>query len=211
VNWGSIAAFELVLESTFGDQNKKTNAENQLALLRQGTKTAEEYFQEFNQLVRTAGYQRNHDDVLVRYLHEQVKSNIIDKIYGSGHLPYTYHGWRTTIIDINGLDRRRAEQKRALSAQYSHKPTLPASFPKTATEKRTGTGVTYTGQGQKMDIDQAKAKDLCFRCSKTGHMARNCPDKPKFQVRALKAELSKEEKEELAKTLREVGFLGTQQ
>jgi Retrotransposon gag protein/Zinc knuckle len=210
-NWGSIDDFELILESTFGDQNKKTNVENQLALLRQGTRTAEEYFQEFDQLVQTAGYQRNHDNVLVRYLHEQVKQSIVDKIYSSGHLPYTYVGWRTMIIDINGLDRRRAEQKKALTAQYSHKPTPPAAFPKTSMEKRTGTGVMYTGQGQKMDVDQAKAKGLCFHCGKPGHMARNCPDKPKLQVRTITAELSKEEKEELAKTLREEGFSGTQQ
>jgi hypothetical protein len=210
-NWGSIEDFEAILESTFGDQNKKVNAENQLALLWQGTRTAEEYFQEFDQLVRTAGYQRNHDDVLVRYLHEQVKQGIIDKIYSSSHLPYTYIGWRTTIIEIDGLDRRWAEQKKALATQYSHKPTPAASYLKTATEKRTGTGVTYTGQGQKMDIDQAKAKGLCFCCGKPGHMARNCPNKPKFQVRAITTELSKEEKEELAKTLREEGFSGTQQ
>ena len=210
-NWGSIDDFELILESTFGDQNKKTNVENQLALLRQGTRTAEEYFQEFDQLVQTAGYQRNHDNVLVRYLHEQVKQSIVDKIYSSGRLPYTYVGWRTMIIDINGLDRRRAEQKKALTAQYSHKPTPPATFPKTSMEKRTGTGVMYTGQGQKMDVDQAKAKGLCFHCGKPGHMARNCPDKPKLQVCTITAELSKEEKEELAKTLREEGFSGTQQ
>ena len=211
LNWGSIDDFETILEGTFGDQNKKTNAENQLALLRQGPKTAEEYFQELDQLVRTAGYQRNHNDVLVRYLHEQVKQSIVDKIYSSGCLPYTYVGWRTMIIDINGLDRRRTEQKKALTAQYSHKPAPLASFPKTSTEKRTGSGVTYTGQGQKMDVDQAKAKGLCFCCNKPGHMARNCPDKPKFQVCAITAELSKEEKEELAKTLCEEGFSGTQQ
>jgi hypothetical protein len=140
-----------------------------------------------------------------------VKQNIINKIYSSGRLPYTYIGWRTMIIDINRLDRRRAEQKKALTAQYSHKPTLPTSFPKTTMEKRTGTGVMYMGQGQKMDVDQAKAKGLCFCCGKPGHIAQNCPDKPKFQVRALTAELSKEEKEELAMMLCEDGFSGTQQ
>jgi Retrotransposon gag protein len=72
-NWGSAADFEMQCHSIFGDQNKRLNAKKQLALLQQGSKTAEEYFQEFNQLVRTAGYQQNHDDVLVKYLHEQVK------------------------------------------------------------------------------------------------------------------------------------------
>jgi Zinc knuckle/Retrotransposon gag protein len=210
-NWGSAADFEAQCRAIFGNQNKKPNAENQLAQMRQSTRTAEEYFQEFDQLVRTAGYQQNHDDVLVKYLHEQVKTSIIDKVYSSGQLPTSYQEWRAAIINIDGLERRRAEQKKAWSMQHPQKLPSPGSYPKTTTEKRTGTGVTYTGQGQKMDVDQAKAKGLCFRCGKPGHMARNCPDKPKFQVRALTAELTKEEKEELAKTLREEGFLGTQQ
>ena len=209
--WGSAADFEAQCQSIFGDQNKKPNAENQLALMQQGAKTAEEYFQEFDQLVQTAGYQQNHDDVLIKYLHEQVKWGIVDKIYSSGHLPSTYQEWRSVIINVDGLDHRRAEQKKAQSAQHLRKVAPPASFPKAVAEKCTGTGVTYTGQGQKMDVDQAKAKGLCFRCGKSGHMAWNCPDKPKFQVRALTAELTKEEKEELAKTLREKGFSGTQQ
>jgi Retrotransposon gag protein/Zinc knuckle len=205
-NWGSAADFETQCRAIFGDQNKKPNAENQLAQLRQGAKTAEEYFQEFDQLVRTAGYQQNHDDVLIKYLHEQVRVGIIDKIYSVGQLPITYQEWRLAIINIDGLERRRAEQKKAWSIQHPQRSAQPGSFPKATTEKRTGTGVTYTGQGQKMDVDQARAKGLCFRCGKSGHMARNCPDKPKFQVHALTAELTKEEKEELAKTLCEEGF-----
>jgi hypothetical protein len=50
-NWGSINDFETILENKFGDQNKKTNARNHLVLLQQETRMAEEYFQEFNQLV----------------------------------------------------------------------------------------------------------------------------------------------------------------
>jgi Retrotransposon gag protein len=103
-NWGSAADFEVQCQSIFGDQNKRPNTENQLALLQQGTKTAEEYFQEFDQLVRTAGYQQNHDNVLIKYLHEQVKWSIVDKIYSSGHLPNTYQEWRSAIINVDGLD-----------------------------------------------------------------------------------------------------------
>ena len=210
-NWGSATDFEAQCQTIFGDQNKRPNTENQLALLQQGTKTAEEYFQEFDQLVWTAGYQQNHDDVLIKYLHKQVKWSIINKIYLSGHLPSTYQEWQSAIVNVDGLDRWRAEQKKVLSAQHPWKAASPGSFPKATTEKQTGTGVTYTGQGQKMDMDQARAKGLCFHCGKSSHMARNCPDKPKFQVRSLTAELTKEEKEELAKTLHEEGFSGTQQ
>jgi hypothetical protein len=48
VNWGTTDDFYEICERTFGDQNKKPNAGSQLALLRQGSRTAEEYFQEFD-------------------------------------------------------------------------------------------------------------------------------------------------------------------
>ena len=47
---------------------------------------------------------------------------------------------------------------------------------------RTGTGVTYGGQGMKMDIDKVKAEGRCFKCGKPGHISRNCPNQ-KVQVR----------------------------
>jgi len=77
---------------------------------------------------------------------------------------------------------------------YAHKPT---STPKPITEKRTSTRVTYTGQGQKMDLDAAWAKGICFRCGKPGHMSKNCPDKGKFVT-----ELTEDEKKEMVQTLK---------
>ncbi|KIM87729.1 hypothetical protein PILCRDRAFT_3491 [Piloderma croceum F 1598] len=104
-DWGTMDDFYRKCELMFGNQNKKLNAEHQLALLKQGTRTTEEYFQEFDQLVRTAGYQTNHNDVLIKYIHKQVKTSIIDRIYASGHLSQDYHDWKMTVIHIDGLDR----------------------------------------------------------------------------------------------------------
>jgi Retrotransposon gag protein len=106
IDWGTADKFYAKCEEMFGDQNKKANTEHQLALLRQGTRTAEEYLQEFEQLVRTAGYQRGYFDVLIKYFHEQVKPSVIDKIYASGKLPKYYSEWKEKILDIDGLERR---------------------------------------------------------------------------------------------------------
>ncbi|KIM87702.1 hypothetical protein PILCRDRAFT_86045 [Piloderma croceum F 1598] len=180
-NWGTLTTFQEKCEATFGDQNKKSSAEHQLALLKQGTRSTKEYFQEFDQLSNRA-------------------------FYAGGQLPGGYTDWKMSVINIDGLDRRRAEQRRALSVHYSHPTPKPASFPKAVTEKRTGTGVTYTGQGQKMDLDAAKAKGLCFSCRKPRHMRKDCPDKKKFQVREIITEFTEEEKKEMAEALKKEGF-----
>jgi Retrotransposon gag protein/Zinc knuckle len=205
-DWGTADEFYEKCEEAFGDQNKKANAEHQLALLRQGSKTAEEYLQEFDQLARTAGYQRNHDDVLIKYLNEQVKSSIIDKIYALGRLPTCYKEWKEAILNIDGLERRRAEQKKFVSAQHSNPTPRTNPPPRTPTERKTTPAPQTADRAPKVELDVARAKCLCFRCGKPGHMSRNCPDKGKFQVCSLVTELTDEEKKEGMETLRKEGF-----
>jgi hypothetical protein len=71
--WGTYADFRRECDAAFQDTNKKTNAENQLMLLKQGSRTAEEFFQEFDQLKFTARYtDRYHEDVLIKLLHDAI-------------------------------------------------------------------------------------------------------------------------------------------
>jgi len=63
-----------------------------------------------------------------------------------------------------------------------------------------------TDRPPKVELDVARAKGLCFRCGKPGHMSRNCPDKGKFQVRSLVSELTDDEKREAMEALRKEGF-----
>jgi hypothetical protein len=205
-DWGTESDFYAKCEEAFGDQNKKANAEHQLALLKQGNRTAEEYFQEFDQLARTAGYQRGHDDVLVKYLNEQIKPSIIDKIYAVGKLPKRYKEWKEAVLNIDGLERRRAEQKKFVSAQHFNPTTRTNPPPRTPAERKTTPAPQAIDRVPKIELDVARAKGLCFRCGKAGHMSRNCPDKGKFQVRSLVTELTDEEKKEAAETLRKEGF-----
>jgi hypothetical protein len=63
-----------------------------------------------------------------------------------------------------------------------------------------------TDRVPKVELDVARAKGLCFRCGKAGHMSRNCPDKGKFQVRSLVVDLTDEEKKEAMEALKKEGF-----
>jgi len=70
----------------------------------------------------------------------------------------------------------------------------------------TPTPAPQTDQPPKVELDVARAKGLCFRCGKQGHISRNCPDKKQFQVRTLVAELTDEEKREAMEALKKEGF-----
>ena len=190
LRWGTFRDFRQRCEEAFRDTNKKTNAENQLTLLRQGSKTAEEFFQEFDQLAFTAGYtDTHHDDVLVRLLHEAIHSRTIDLIYSQTNLPDGYRAWKTQVLAIDGLQRRRAEQKKAQSQFIPHRPNITRKPEISATipQIKTGTGITYGGQGMKMDLDKARSEGRCFSCGEIGHISRNCPKK-KVRVRAITQE-----------------------
>ncbi|PBK62296.1 hypothetical protein ARMSODRAFT_980764 [Armillaria solidipes] len=44
----------------------------------------------------------------------------------------------------------------------------------------------YKGAGEPMDIGQMRAKGLCFRCRKHGHLSKDCPDKKQYKdVRSM--------------------------
>ena len=195
--WGTFQDFRRRCEEPFQDTNKKTNTENQLTLLRQGSKTAKEFFQEFDQLAFAAGYtDTHHDDVLVRLLHEAIHSNIIDLVYGQSTLPTNYWAWKTQILAIDGLQRCRADQKKSQARFFphhpniTHKPDVPTPVP----QVKTRTGTTYSGSGMKMDVDKAKVEGRCFKCGKVGHIACNCPER-KIQVRATTQEEQEDQTE----------------
>ena len=85
--FGTYKDFIKSLDDTFMDHNKKKNVQETLANTKQGGRPAEEFFTEFDQLLRAAGYEEGHDDYLVQLLEHAVNPQIIEDIYRSGNLP----------------------------------------------------------------------------------------------------------------------------
>ena len=69
--------------------------------------------------------------------------------------------------------------------------------PNPSTSVKTSTGTTFGGQGQPMDLSQAKSQGLCFTCHQKGHISRNCPQKRRTMVRQMLGEMSEAERVEL--------------
>ena len=184
-DWGTLATFNKLFNEAFKDKNKKSNAKNQIALLKQGSKTEEEFFQEFDQLAYIAGYNDgHHGDILIKLIKDAIHNSIIDSIYNTGTLPDTYANWKVRITNIDNLQRQRAVEKKSHAPTVVHK-TIVVDKAATAANipmQKTGTGITYGGAGQKMDINKARQSGLCFKCGKPGHISRNCPDRKALQI-----------------------------
>ena len=183
-DWRTLATFDRLFDESFKDKNKKSNAENQIALLKQGSKTVEEFFQDFNQLAYIAGYNDGHlGDILIKLIKDAIHNSIIDLIYHAGTLPDTYTAWKVRITNIDNLQHQWAVENKSHAPTMVHKTlvvnkTAAANVP----TQRTGMKIIYGGAEQKMDIDKMRQSGLCFKCRKPGHISRNCPGKKRFQI-----------------------------
>ena len=220
IAWGTWENFEKELQSAFADPNKKKTAQDKLAKLRQGNSTAEEFFQQFDILSRSAGYGTDHDHFLIDLVERNMRFSLIEKIYSSGSIPDTLANYRKCIIALDALERRLASVNRTSgsgsSAKGSSTPNWRQPIEKTKATpeqpstpvqtRRDGTGTTFGGRGQPMDIERARREGLCFNCGEKGHLSRDCL-KPRKSTRTYARRvvdgLSEEDHKDL---LAELGF-----
>ena len=129
-------------------------------------------------------------------LRMKVNSNISDRLFDRGLTTGTYAEIKAAVISIAATNEMKAAERRTQGWTPRYSSNEPRTTPVTATQ--TGTGVTFGGQGQPMDIGQAKAQGLCFNCHQKGHMSRNCPARKKAMVRQMLSEMSEGDRVEMS-------------
>ena len=146
----------------------------------------------------TAEYQQDDKHVLQK-IEQAIHNNLIDSIYNTGTVPEDYEGWKTRVVDLDNLLRRRNEakktwgfgswfnqqQKPQATKPQTSQPAVPAN---SAADRKDGTGMTYGGTGRPMELDKAQRKIICYNCQEEGHIARNCPKPRKASVRKVSEE-----------------------
>lgn len=199
-------AFITLFSAYFRPINEAQTANNQLATLRQGKRTVEEYVAEFRLLITQAGMTSNTSSDhthLINYFRRGLNPAIAKKIALADTVPATIDGWAD----------------RAIQYDTNYRLTM-AMFGNGNNERSyggygSGRGNINTNRDPNaMDVDAMTTEKrtmlmkqgLCFKCEGKGHLARDCKGKKKEttppkrtvkDIHALLTALSAEEAKEL--------------
>lgn len=177
-NWNKLLE---VAAGLWGPINEKQTAQDRLAQLKQDS-TIAVYTAKFQSIAHLSEY---NDEALLQAYYKGLKSEIKDMMVSITR-PTNLNDMLAAAIDFEAriLERareRKAEEQHSKNRNTNERTTVRAL--RTPAEEET----------QKVDVkalrlsDEERTKRMregrCFRCDETGHLAKDCPKKPKNPVK----------------------------
>ncbi|SJL04216.1 uncharacterized protein ARMOST_07577 [Armillaria ostoyae] len=199
-----------LLNEQFRDPATEEVQEKKMFDLRMATGNATSYFQELEKLAKLTRrlHKQEEKGLMVKAVYLGVPELYTKSITMTGfNIPRTYPEWKARIITMYEERQKKwvFDQTMGSRSRDSCPPQKGSS--NTATSHNKAGGVTslltskltnnaaprdgqgrwhtiqtkmYGGAGELMDIRQMRAKGLCFRCHKQGHLSKDCPEKKQF-------------------------------
>ena len=108
-----------------------------------------------------------------------------------------YNNLKVEAIKADASNKARDNERRLQGISVGKGRPFSTTPVASASATKTSTGTTFGGQGQPMDLSQAKSQGPCFTCHQKGHISHNCPQKCRTMVRQMLGEMSDAERVEL--------------
>jgi Zinc knuckle len=194
----NLVTFLADVQKAFRATDRVQDVVNRLETLKQDKKTAEELNMEFLQIVGQAGIDRKtpSDHLhLIGYYRKAWEPRLSRKILFSDDIPKTIDGWMEKAIQFDMNWRM---------GNLFFNPDMKVTSSKKADTNKSNENTCWWRTNERKDPDvmhvdaltmEEKATLLrqgkCFRCRKTGHMAKDCPPE--------QGESSKQKKVDLAR------------
>jgi hypothetical protein len=162
-------AFKLDLVERFDDPTRKMQALTSIHNFRQEKISVQTYIDKFTILKSTSAL----GDAEALYLFKRgLHPSVSLAAYSSDRaIPDGYNDFVKLIKDIG----RNMENRRGLLEGARVLGSSNANPTHSNLDRRTGTGMTYGGSGQPMEIG-AMRPVRCYNCGKGGHMAKECKE-----------------------------------
>ena len=95
------------LDATFNDPNRQEKALCEFYEMKQGKKTAEEFFAEFDIVRAKAGLRETqHDVFLIERLKKALNIEVVRGVMRSTPVPVTYKDWRKKAAEVDMIEQQ---------------------------------------------------------------------------------------------------------